>query len=264
MGKQKNRWALKEARDAALERVKLRQELGTSPEDRFAILNRPKPTEVTKPGINGPHNYHQEEDHNGRQYDQEQHQEPAHQLGELDAGHEPTEPTNGRKRPGNRKGEGGGSSPLRGSSEEKRRKFLAELERIPVVGHAAKVARTSTGSISRWRRDDKEFDKAVKAALEVGIDRLEAETISQALQQAEKGNPTHLLKMFVLKSKRRDVYGERLEVNQTHRHEIVVDLVPASITAGADGQLHDGRPQPLPVTIDAHALPVDTDGRDDG
>lgn len=108
----------------------------------------------------------------------------------------------------------------------KRAAFLDELRRLPVLGHAARAVGVDPSTVYLHRKQDQEFDRAVLAAIDEGVDRLEAETYAEAMQPADKGRPTHLLKMFYLKSKRPEVFGERLELRQTQRHEIVINLVP--------------------------------------
>jgi len=135
---------------------------------------------------------------------------------------------------------GEGSSAIDPRRQEKRELILRELRLVPVLGHAARQAGVHPDTLRSWRKSDAAFDAEVIAALEEGVDRLEAETFHQAHQPASQGNPTHLLKMFVLKSRRREVYGERLEVHQQHRHTIVVDLVPpAELGAGQPAAILD-------------------------
>jgi hypothetical protein len=103
---------------------------------------------------------------------------------------------------------------------------LDELRRVPVLGHAARRAGSNPESVRKLRKLSPSFDAEVRAALREGIDRLEAETFSEAMLPSEKGNPRHLLKMFVLKA-HRPKYRDTVQITGSVRHEIVVDLVPA-------------------------------------
>jgi hypothetical protein len=149
----------------------------------------------------------------------------------------------------------------------KRSRVLDELRRVPVIGYAARRAGSSPAALYRLRKRSPAFDSQVRAALREGIDRLEAETFAEAMLPSEKGNPRHLLKMFVLKA-HRPKYRDTVQITGSVRHEIVVDLVPAlavgavtpespTIAAGATAALPVGR------TVDLEADdygPCDVDG----
>ena len=247
--KQNQPWKLREARARAIQLVKQRQEIASTPEERRKLLATARKGQTRNPNsipIEDRPNQGERDSHRKRPAQHQIAAPTATQPDELESiGHQDEHQDEHQEitRPGDRNGERWESISLGVPNPEKAALFLHQLEEVPVLGHAAKLIGMSKATIHDWRKRSPAFDKAVRDALETGIDKLEAETISQALQPASQGNPTHLLKMFTLKSRRREVYGERLEVNQTHRHEIVIDLVPATADSGQ------------PATIESRALP---------
>ena len=83
--------------------------------------------------------------------------------------------------------------------------FLSVLRAMPVVRVACEQSGVSRKTVYQWRERDAEFAKAWDEAREDGIDRIEEHVMAQAL----KDNLT--AGIFLLKSLRRNVYGEKLQ-----------------------------------------------------
>ena len=90
-----------------------------------------------------------------------------------------------------------------------------------------------------YRRRNPEFGELADEAMIEGWERLEAATFEEAMKPSESGLPTGKLKEFLLKGRKRHVYGDRLSVQQEHRHEVRINLVPV-LPAAAGAQA--GRP----------------------
>ncbi len=88
--------------------------------------------------------------------------------------------------------------------EERQRRFLAEYAKHGTVAHAAATAGIARSTIYQWRDADAEFAAAMDSAYQVSTDTLEASAYTRALA----GDTT--LTIFLLKGRRREVYGDRL------------------------------------------------------
>ncbi len=82
--------------------------------------------------------------------------------------------------------------------------FLSVLSKMPVVRVACERSGVSRKTVYQWRERDAEFAKAWDEAREDGIDRIEEHVMAQAL------NDNITAGIFLLKSLRRNTYGERL------------------------------------------------------
>jgi hypothetical protein len=96
--------------------------------------------------------------------------------------------------------------------------FLRSLEAGCTVDEAAKSANAGRRTVYRWRENDEKFAKAWDRALDRGTSVLE----DIALERAKEKSDTLLI--FLLKSRRPDVYAERKviagEVNHKHSGQI--------------------------------------------
>lgn len=92
-------------------------------------------------------------------------------------------------------------------TEEKGQKLLAKLAQGYSITTACKSENIGRRSYYEWREADPEFAKAADEAIECGIDLLEDEANRRA--KGPMGSDTLLI--FLLKSKRRAVYGDKIE-----------------------------------------------------
>lgn len=90
---------------------------------------------------------------------------------------------------------------------EKGQKLLAKLAQGYSIATACKAENIGRQSYYDWRNDDPEFAKAADEAVEIGIDLLEDEANRRA--KGPMGSDTLLI--FLLKSRRRSVYGDKVE-----------------------------------------------------
>jgi len=93
-------------------------------------------------------------------------------------------------------------------SPEKDEVILDALRAHPSYAAAARKARISRTTLTRWRKDDPDFEDAVQAARDEGGEALEDELV----QRATRGKDTTAL-IFALKAWKPERYRE------THRHE---------------------------------------------
>jgi hypothetical protein len=92
-------------------------------------------------------------------------------------------------------------------TSEKEEAILAALREKPVYSAACRKARVSRAAIHEWRRDDPAFADRVLVAREEGYDALE-----DALGERGLIDDTTAA-IFMLKSHRRAVYGDRIDHN---------------------------------------------------
>ena len=113
-------------------------------------------------------------------------------------------------------------------AQRKRQRFLKALARTGNVTAACGMARLPRETAYFWRSRDPDFSLAWDEALERGLDALEDE----AMRRAKDGVPepvfyqgrvvgetrrySDVLAMFILKSKRREVWGERQQIDVQH------------------------------------------------
>src|SRR5829696_7945835 len=82
--------------------------------------------------------------------------------------------------------------------------FLDLLREGHSVSSACKALHISRPTVFGWKRDSEEFSAAWEDAMEASIDGLE----DLARQRAKEGSDTMII--FLLKSRRRKIYGERV------------------------------------------------------
>lgn len=92
-------------------------------------------------------------------------------------------------------------------SPEKAEAILAALREHPSFARAARKTRIARSSLIAWRKDDPAFAARCEAAREEGIDAIE-----DALMERGTANDTTAA-IFLLKSWRRERYGDRLAVS---------------------------------------------------
>lgn len=109
----------------------------------------------------------------------------------------------------------------RKQSAASRRLFIKHLRKSGNVTRAAEAAGVSRNQLYLVRRDDPDFARAWEEALEGAMDDLEAELLRRALEGTDKpvffgGKECGTVKsysdslgMFLLKGRRRDIFGER-------------------------------------------------------
>jgi hypothetical protein len=107
-------------------------------------------------------------------------------------------------------------------SASKKEAFLAHLGVSGNISAAASAAGVDRKTPYNWREADPAFAAAWDAQCEAGLDELEREAARRALDSSDT------LLIFLLKSKRRGVFGEKREVELTGANggPIVVAEVP--------------------------------------
>jgi hypothetical protein len=113
-----------------------------------------------------------------------------------------------------------------------RQDLLIELRARPMVYDACRRLNISVHAYHRLRQLEQEFADAIDDARLEGWEKLEGAAFDEALKPSQPGLPTGKLKEFLLKGRMRHVYGDRLSVQQEHRHEVRINLVPV-LPAGA-------------------------------
>jgi len=88
-----------------------------------------------------------------------------------------------------------------------KQKFLRALKKTPSVKHACLAAGIARSTAYRQREDDGAFAEKWDSAVAESVDEIER----AAFQKAAAGDPQ--LIMFLLKSHRRDVYGDVSKLN---------------------------------------------------
>jgi hypothetical protein len=90
---------------------------------------------------------------------------------------------------------------------EKEERILCALRERPVFSYACKKARIAKSAFYAWRHDDALFDQAVEDARQEGLDALEDALMDRGLETSDTAA------IFMLKSHRRAIYGDRATVN---------------------------------------------------
>lgn len=113
--------------------------------------------------------------------------------------------------------------------------FLAALQDGGIVSRAAAAAGCTVAQVASYRKSSPEFDAAFLEALEGAIDALEAEARRRALEgvaepvywQGEVVGTTQRysdgLLQFLLKGRRRHVYGDKQEISGPNGGPIALD-----------------------------------------
>ena len=112
-------------------------------------------------------------------------------------------------------------------------KFLSELRKDSNLSRSARTIQVSNQTVWNWRNNDPEFDMRVKEALAIGVECVESDTISNARNHYDEngdlkkeGNP--LLHIFLLKSHKPNVYGDKKKIEIEGKKEKIV-VVPARV-----------------------------------
>ena len=124
---------------------------------------------------------------------------------------------------------------------ETRLDLLTAIRANPTILVALRAVGVSQSGYRHARATDPEFGIAVDEARLEGWERLEAATYDEAMKDSVPGVNTSKLKEFLLKGRKRHVYGDRLSVESEHRHEVHINLVP----------INPAQPAPaLPETVE--------------
>ncbi len=132
-----------------------------------------------------------------------------------------------------------------------RKRFLEALADLGSVRQAVEVAGISRDAVYLWRNDDPVFAADWLAATERGIDSLEDEVMRRAHATSDT------LAIFMLKSRRRHVYGDRLQTTVVHTESGDNRRLALDVLERAFGAIYQPMPQPMPLTIEAEATVVD-------
>lgn len=85
--------------------------------------------------------------------------------------------------------------------------LLAALRDRPVFSYACRKARVSKVAFYEWKRDDPLFAQAVEDAWNYGLDAIEDALAERAIESDTQAG------MFLLKTRRRAIYGDKATVN---------------------------------------------------
>lgn len=122
--------------------------------------------------------------------------------------------------------------------QEKKGELIEALKAGYTLSDACRVAGVGRTTVWRWRQVDPELDEAIQFVMDDQDDQVEAVTFRNALDP----DPAHnTLRMFWLKSRRRETYGERsqldvatsepLQVEHTHTGDAKVDVDAAAVVS---------------------------------
>lgn len=138
------------------------------------------------------------------------------------------------------------------------------------ISEISEQIRVGTGAIATWRQQDIEFGDLYREAESAFVDTLEREAIRRAMHgvadvviqggkivmdpRSDPTDPQPLLRrtysdglmMFVLKGRRREVYGDKLETDNTHKINVdgARESLAAKLRAAATAQ------PPVPLTTE--------------
>lgn len=100
----------------------------------------------------------------------------------------------------------------------RKQRFLEALAGIGTILHSARAAGISPSQVYQWRLKDPKFEAAYLAAKEANTQNLEA----SAYKRAMEGDT--VLTIFLLKSRRPEIYRDRIDVraqvDATYRAEL--------------------------------------------
>ena len=98
-------------------------------------------------------------------------------------------------------------------------RFLDKLRESGNVRLSCEAADVNRRTVYRWREKWATFADEWQEALDDALDLLEAEAWRRARKTSDR------LLMFLLQAHRRDVYGDRVQVDQNVEGKIVVEYV---------------------------------------
>lgn len=116
------------------------------------------------------------------------------------------------------------------SSGEWREPFLATLRNTANVRASCHVAGVSREAAYKARAADPEFAEQWRHAMDDALDALEATAFKRASETSD------VLLIFLLKSHRRGVYGDKIEVTGRQQLEIVEEIISADPPAGTSAE----------------------------
>jgi hypothetical protein len=120
-------------------------------------------------------------------------------------------------------------------SDDRKVVIVAALEAGSTMEEAARAAHISSRTIHRWAADDPAFAELVDEARALVDDRVEAVTLANCLDP----EPCHnALRMFWLRSRRHEVYGDRSQLDVTSKGEQL------NVTFYLPSNGRDGNPPP--------------------
>jgi hypothetical protein len=112
--------------------------------------------------------------------------------------------------------------------------LLSILRERPVLTVACRELGIEWRAVNAYRKANPDFGREIDDARAEGFDLLEAQAFDEAMAG---GFRSHKLLEFLLKGRKRHVYGDRLDVRSDHRHEVIINLIPpgeaAALGAGA-------------------------------
>lgn len=111
--------------------------------------------------------------------------------------------------------------------------FIDGLAEGMTVREACRSANVGYRTMYDYRRDDPEFAARWDSAREESVDRLEAEAQARAMDRTDPDSAKLLT--FLLRGRRRQVFGEKVQ----HEHSGAVGLVVADIEAARAAGLRD-------------------------
>lgn len=112
-----------------------------------------------------------------------------------------------------------------------RTRFLGHLKRYAAIGYAAELAGISERTVYRHRKKDPSFLAACEKAVETAVDGIEGRAFRDARDPRLTGN--HILKMFLLKTRRRGIYGDQpAQIIDLEKLVELLAQVPATIERG--------------------------------
>ncbi|WP_422924471.1 hypothetical protein [Singulisphaera sp. PoT] len=116
--------------------------------------------------------------------------------------------------------------------------FLASLESTPNVSEACRVALITRKTAYDLRKSDPEFRQAWDDALATSVDDL----VGECYKRAKAGSDT--LAIFLLKSHRREVYGDKVQTDLT------TDGKPLAVQIYIPSNGRDDRSKDDPAQLD--------------
>lgn len=102
---------------------------------------------------------------------------------------------------------------------EKGERLLRQLALGKSVSAACKLEGIGRTAYYEWRKQDPAFAEAADEAIEQGTDRLEDEAMRRALNRK---SPSDTLLIFLLKARRREIYGDKQAVEQSGNVDLTI------------------------------------------
>jgi hypothetical protein len=119
--------------------------------------------------------------------------------------------------------------------------FLAALQESPNVSRAARAADISRTGARKARETDPEFAAAWDEAIESSMDDLEEEAYKRAKHESDT------LAIFFLKTRRREVYGEKLTIEHARATPHAIPESDHRLEGGDEHPAVESDPQPDPA-----------------